>query len=102
LIINIKELSRHLLEIRGLRSCCRGNQDSKDLASQLKSSIIEPEIEFVMVRLKMFSVDVMMDSQHPVFQVDDVQMNHLEVGSLSMGLPTKTGDCKNPKFFGPI
>ena len=45
-------------------------------------TIVEPEVEFMEVRLKMISADVVVDSSHPVFQVEDVPMKRFEVGSL--------------------
>ena len=46
-------------------------------------SIVEPEVEFMEVRLKMIPADVVMDSAHPVFQVEDVPMKRFEIGPLS-------------------
>ena len=46
-------------------------------------SIVEPEVEFMEVRLKMISADVVMDSAHPVLQIEDVPMKRFEIGSLS-------------------
>ena len=50
--------------------------------SQLQS-IVEPEVEFMEVKLKMFSADVVVDSTDPLFQIEDVPMKRFKVGSFS-------------------
>ena len=53
-----------------------------DLLSHLQS-IVEPEVEPMEIRLEVIAADMMMDSAHPVLEIEDVPMKSFEICSLS-------------------
>ena len=46
-------------------------------------SVVEPKIELMEVRLKVFAADVMVDATNPVLQVENVPMQRFEIRPLS-------------------